>query len=141
MSGPQPIWVFDGVCVLCSRAVLFTLNHERAPLIRFVAIQSQEGRALAARHGVDPDKPDSFLLITGNHALIKTEAIIALAAYLQPPWPASAKLMRILPLVVRDWLYDRIARNRYRLFGKRQTCFVPDAATRQRFVLPEESHA
>jgi predicted DCC family thiol-disulfide oxidoreductase YuxK len=134
----QPILLFDGVCMLCSRAVRFTLKHEREHLIRFVAIQSGEGRALAESHGVDADNPDSFLFTTGTQARIKTEAIIALAAYLKPPW-SSAKLMRILPLAVRDWLYNRIAQNRYRLFGKRETCFVPDAATRLRFVLPDNS--
>ena len=139
MDSQQPVWLFDGVCVLCSRAVLFTLKHERTPLIRFVAIQSEKGRALAAQHGVDADNPDSFLFVVNNRALVKTEAVIALAEHLKAPW-SWAKAMRILPLVLRDWFYDRVAQNRYRFFGKRETCFIPDATTRQRFVLPIENH-
>jgi predicted DCC family thiol-disulfide oxidoreductase YuxK len=132
----QPVWLFDSVCVLCSGGVRYTLLHEKAPLIRFVAIQSEEGRAMAGRHGIDPENPDSFLFVEGEQVLKKSDGVLALIGYLSGP----ARLLlagRFLPRLLRDWLYDRMARNRYRLFGKMQTCMVPDPATRQRFVLPD----
>jgi predicted DCC family thiol-disulfide oxidoreductase YuxK len=133
---PSPVWLFDGVCVLCSASVAFTLRHERAPLIRFVAIQSGEGRALAMQHGVDPDQPETFLFVENGRALPKSDGIIALARHLRWPWRAGSALA-VIPGPLRDWAYDRVARNRYAWFGKRETCVVPDAATRARFVLPD----
>jgi predicted DCC family thiol-disulfide oxidoreductase YuxK len=135
----QATWLFDGVCVLCSRAVRYTLVHERTTsTIRFVAIQSAEGRALARAHGIDPDQPDSFLFIENGKALAKSDGVIALSQHLKGPVHFIA-LGRILPKRLRDWLYDRVARNRYRLFGRSQSCMQPDAAMRSRFVLPEEA--
>ena len=135
--GPSgPIWLYDGVCVLCSGAVQYTLRHEREPAIRFVAIQSREGRALAQAHGIDPDDPESFLFIEDGKALAKSDGVLALLRHLRGP----ARLLRIgavLPQAMRDWLYDRVARNRYRWFGQKTACERPDPAQRHRFTLPE----
>lgn len=135
--GPSgPIWLYDGVCVLCSGAVQYTLRHEREPAIRFVAIQSREGRALAQAHGIDPDDPESFLFIEGGKALAKSDGVLALMRHLRGP----ARLLlvgAVLPRAIRDWLYDRVARNRYRWFGQKTACERPDPAQRHRFTLPE----
>jgi predicted DCC family thiol-disulfide oxidoreductase YuxK len=130
------IFLFDGVCILCSRSVAFVLKHETAPLIRFVAIQSAEGRALASLHGINPDDPESFLFIENGVAQPKSDGIAALTHHLRVPWNWMGAF-RILPRPVRDWLYDRIARNRYRIFGKRESCLIPTPETRQRFSLPD----
>jgi predicted DCC family thiol-disulfide oxidoreductase YuxK len=132
---PAPIWLYDGVCVLCSGGVRYTLRHERDHAIRFVAIQSAEGRALARRHGIDPDRPDSFLFVEHGQALAKSDGVIALAHHLGGP-ARLLPLGRFLPKRWRDWLYDRLARNRYRLFGRKQSCELPDPAQRHRFSLP-----
>lgn len=129
-----PIWLFDGVCVLCNGAVQYTLKHEKEPLIRFVSIQSVEGRQLAAIHGLDPDDPQSFLFIENGEALLRSDGVIALARHLDGPAGLIA-LLRFLPKFLRDFAYDRIARNRYRLFGRKSECPIPDAGTRHRFVL------
>jgi predicted DCC family thiol-disulfide oxidoreductase YuxK len=131
-----PVWVFDGVCVLCSGAVNYLLRHERDHTIRFVAIQSSEGRALAQQHGVDPDNPESFLFIEKGVALQKSDGIIALFNHAGGV-ARVVQFGRFLPRSMRDWLYDKLARNRYSIFGKRATCHVPNAATMQRFTLPE----
>jgi predicted DCC family thiol-disulfide oxidoreductase YuxK len=131
-----PVWLYDGVCVLCSGGVGYTLRHERDQAIRFVAIQSREGRALALAHGIDPDVPESFLFIENGQALAKSEGVLALLRRLNGP----ARLLligRALPRPVRDWLYDRVARNRYRLFGQKTACEMPDPAKRHRFSLPD----
>jgi predicted DCC family thiol-disulfide oxidoreductase YuxK len=135
-DGAPPVMVFDGVCVFCSRSVAFILRHEREPLIRFVAIQSDEGRSLARKYGVDPDDPDSFLFIENGVAHPKSGGLIALARHLKAPGNALT-MLAVLPRTLRDWLYDRVARNRYRLFGKRVSCMMPTAETRRRFALPD----
>jgi predicted DCC family thiol-disulfide oxidoreductase YuxK len=132
-----PIFLFDGVCVLCSRSVAFVLKHERAPVIRFVAIQSLEGKALAKAHGIDPDDPNSFLFIVNGIALPKSDGIAALAGYFRAPWSLISRAICIFPSPIRDWFYDRIARNRYRIFGKCESCLIPTPETRQRFSLPD----
>lgn len=136
MDTPAPIWLYDGVCVLCSGSVQYTLRHEREPAIRFVAIQSREGRTLAQAHGIDPDDPESFLFIEGGKALAKSDGVLALLRHLRGP----ARLLRIgsvLPRAMRDWLYDRVARNRYRWFGQKTACEMPDPTQRHRFSLPD----
>jgi len=136
-SAAAPIWLYDGDCVLCSASVAHTLRWERTPAIRFVAIQSGEGRALAARYGIDANNPETFLFVEDGVAHPKSDAVIALARRLNGPARAILAL-QILPHAWRDWLYDRLARNRYRWFGRRPNCLIPDAATRARFVLPGE---
>jgi predicted DCC family thiol-disulfide oxidoreductase YuxK len=138
MSATAPVCLFDGVCVLCSGGVQYTLRHERDHEMRFVAIQSREGRALAQRHGVDPDQPDSFLFIENDVVMRKSDAVLGVVAHLG--WPARLVLAtRIVPRPLRDWLYDRLARNRYRLFGRKESCTLPDPGQRHRFSLPEAS--
>ena len=129
-----PIWLFDGVCVLCNGAVRYTLKHEKEPLIRFVSIQSVEGRQLALQHGLDPDDPQSFLFIENGEALPRSDGVIALARHLDGP-ASLIVLLRFLPKFLRDFAYDRVARNRYRLFGRKLECPIPDAGIRHRFVL------
>jgi predicted DCC family thiol-disulfide oxidoreductase YuxK len=134
VTSEHPIWLYDGVCVLCSGAVQYVLKHERHHTMRFITIQSAAGRALAIQHGIDPDQPDSFLFVDGGRALAKSDGVMALAHHVN----GAARLLllgRILPKVFRDWLYDRLAQNRYRLFGKRDTCAMPDATSRHRFTL------
>jgi predicted DCC family thiol-disulfide oxidoreductase YuxK len=133
-----PIWLYDGVCVLCSGGVRYTLRHERDHTIRFIAIQSREGRDIAMQHGIDPDEPESFLFIENGRALAKSDGVLALVGHLDGP----ARLLlagSLLPKALRDWLYDRIARNRYRIFGRKTACEMPDPAQRHRFSLPEGS--
>jgi len=136
VTSDTPIWLYDGVCVLCSGGVAYTLRHERDHAIRFVAIQSREGQALATAHGIDANEPASFLFIEGHQALAKSDGVLALLGHLGGP----ARLLlagRLLPRPMRDWLYDRIARNRYRLFGRKTACGMPDASQRHRFTLPD----
>jgi predicted DCC family thiol-disulfide oxidoreductase YuxK len=134
MNSEPPIFLYDGLCVLCSRSVRLVLRHEQDAAIRFVAIQWDEGRTLAAAHGVDPDCPDTFLFVEHGKALRKSDGVIALLARLRSP-RSLARVLRLCPRSARDWLYDCIARNRYRLFGKRDACMAPAPELRGRFAL------
>ena len=131
------IWLFDEECVFCSGAVAFTLRHEKRPSIRFVAIRSPQGRALARANGIDPDNADTFLFVADGVALGRSDGAIALARHLRAP-ASWIRFAAVLPRFVRDAAYGWLARNRYRIFG-RQRCLVPDVAQRARFVLPSDA--
>lgn len=130
----KAIWLFDGHCVLCSRGVQYTLRHEKAPDILFVAIQSERGRALAQSHDLDPDDPTTFLFIENGVALEKSDAVIALSRHLRGPM-ALIPSFRFLPKILRDATYGFVARNRYAIFGKTESCILPPPDQRDRFVL------
>lgn len=86
-SSPRvPVIVFDGICVLCNGWVRFLLRHDRAGRYRFAAMQSEAGRTLLARHGLDPDDPASFLLVDGDHAWTDSDAIQRVLAGLGGAW-------------------------------------------------------
>lgn len=134
--------VFDGVCVLCNGWVRFLLRHDRRQRYRFAAMQGEAGRALLARHGLDPDDPVSFLLVEydigPDHAAsprvsTDTTAIRRVLAGLGGAWRV-AHLAALLPAFVRDPLYRLVARNRYRVFGRHDACRVPSEEERARFL-------
>ena len=130
-----PIMIFDGECVLCNGAVRFVLAHERAPELTFTTTQSDAGRALAARHGISADDLDiTFVLVEGERALLRSDAALRVASHLRAPW-SWLGVLRFVPRQLRDVAYSAIARRRYRLFGKYDTCMMPDPAQRHRFVL------
>jgi len=135
-SNEEAIWLYDGLCGFCSWSVRFLLAHESAPSSRFVALQSKLGRELARQHGIDPDEPSSFLFIQGARAFEKSDGLIALAEHLRWPWRAT-KWLRLLPKPWRDFLYDVLARNRFRIMGRKDVCELPPPHVRTRFVLPE----
>lgn len=130
-----PTYVYDGECVLCSRAVQYVLKHDRsAPPIRFVAITSDEGRRIAKASGINPDNPESFIFVEDGKSLQKSDAVFAMLK--RGGGPARwLRVFRFVPRPVRDWLYMRVAKNRYRWFGKLDHCYMPTPETRERFVL------
>jgi len=130
----NPIYLFDGHCVLCSRAVHYVLRYEKAPEVRFVAIKSTEGRKLAAESDVDPDKPHTFLFVHEGKIYDQSDAVIALAQFVGGPGKIVV-IGKFLPRAVRDWFYARIALNRYKLFGRMEQCYLPTPENRDRFVL------
>jgi predicted DCC family thiol-disulfide oxidoreductase YuxK len=128
----QDLILFDGDCVLCSHWA--RVVHKRDPALRFkfAAIQSPYGRELAARFGIDPTTPQTNLVVLGGRVWFKSDAAIAALSALHGwGWTAAA---RVIPRGLRNWLYDRIARNRYRLFGKRERCWVDDPTLRDRIL-------
>ncbi len=129
-----PIYLFDGHCVLCSRAVQYVLRHEKSPDMRFIAISSAEGRELATANDIDPDNPESFLIIEKGVVHRSSDAILVSARYIGGIHKI-ALIGKILPRPLRDWLYGLIAKNRYKVFGRTEACFVPSPEDRERFVL------
>lgn len=131
---PDGLWLFDGVCNVCTGSVQAVLRLDRKGVIRFTPIQSPYGRELALAHGVDPETPESFLFLDHGRPLAKTAAIGALLRRLDAPWRWFAFIDH-LPRGPTDAAYDWIARNRYRLMGRRGRCMVPTPQQRGRFVL------
>ncbi|MBI1213521.1 MAG: DUF393 domain-containing protein [Alphaproteobacteria bacterium] len=118
--------LFDGVCVLCSGWVDFVIKRDPSARFRFLPIQTPRGRSIARQFGVDADAPETNVVVKNGEALFKFDTVLAVIDDL-PGWRWLA-LLRHLPRSMRNWLYDRIANNRYALFGKRATCRVPTAA-------------
>jgi predicted DCC family thiol-disulfide oxidoreductase YuxK len=138
-AAPDGLMLFDGLCNLCSTTVNVALALDRRSVIRFCPIQSPYGRALAARHGLDPDDPTTFVFFDAGVPKQRSTGALALAARLAPPWPQLAALLRVIPGAWRDGVYDWIAAHRYRLFGRRTACRLPTAAERSRFVTELEA--
>lgn len=123
MSTP-PIIVFDAECVLCSANARFVLKRDRSGRFRLAAMQGEVGTALYRRFGIDPANPETMIVVHGGVALRDSDGVIAIWRGLGWPWRALA-VAALVPRFLRDPVYRLIARNRYRLFGKRDTCWVP----------------
>lgn len=133
MSDAAPIILFDGVCVLCTANAKFVLRHDRRGHFRLASVQSEAGHALCRCLGVDPENPETMLVIESERARRDSDAVLAIAEGLGWPWRALS-VLRAIPRSWRDAVYARVARNRYRLFGKRETCWVPSAEQKARIL-------
>ena len=132
-SHEAPLILFDGVCNLCNGAVQFVLRRDGHARFRFAALQSKAGREALARAGVLGQVPDSIVLLAGGRVRVKSAAALAIARGLRFPWPLVS-VCWLVPYPLRDVVYDWVARNRYRWFGKREQCWVPTPELRARFL-------
>ena len=124
--------LYDGVCVFCSRWIRFVAARDTSQRFRFTAIQSPYGTRLAQAFGIDPQDPDSNAVIHRGVARFKSDAALTVLSLL-PRW-RWVRLLRLVPKPLRDAAYDLVARNRYRIFGRYEECFVPDAGLRARVM-------
>ncbi|QPF85031.1 thiol-disulfide oxidoreductase DCC family protein [Bradyrhizobium genosp. L] len=124
--------LYDGVCIFCSRWVRFVVARDTARRFRFTPIQSDYGTRLATTFGIDPDDPDTNAVVHGGVAWLKSDAALTVLGHL-PGWGWTRALSAV-PKPLRDAVYSVIARNRYKIFGKYETCFVPDADMRARVL-------
>ena len=128
-----PVVLFDGVCNLCNGVVAFLVPRDTEGRLLFAPLQSDAGQELLARHGMPTEEFDSIVLVEGERAYTKSDAVIRIAELLG--WPYRlARLGRVLPRGVRDWLYDLVAEHRYAVFGRKDRCMVPDEDVRDRFL-------
>jgi predicted DCC family thiol-disulfide oxidoreductase YuxK len=138
MTGAPNPWpddnviLYDGVCVFCSRWVRFVAVRDQNRRFRFTAIQSGYGTRLAQAFGIDPRDPDTNAVIHGGVAHFKSDAALTVMGAL-PGW-GWVRLLRAVPTPLRDAVYYLVARNRYRIFGKYEECFMPDAELRARVI-------
>jgi predicted DCC family thiol-disulfide oxidoreductase YuxK len=133
VTGPAPLILFDGVCNLCSWSVQFLAPRDRGRRLRFAATQSVTGQAVLRRFGIPTQGWDSFVLVEEDHVYFKSDAFFRTVRYMSFPWPLL-RVGRLLPQVIGDWLYDRDARNRYAVFGRKAACMVPRRDLAARFL-------
>jgi predicted DCC family thiol-disulfide oxidoreductase YuxK len=119
-----PIIVFDAECILCSANAQFVLRHDRTRHFRLASMQKEVGASLYRRFGIDPADPESMIVVEGDRLLKDSDAVLAIYAGLGWPWKAVS-MLRAIPRFLRDPAYRWLARNRYRVFGRRATCWVP----------------
>src|ERR1035437_737150 len=138
MTGRTNKWLdddvilYDGVCVFCSRWVRFVATRDLNRRFRFTAIQSDYGTRLAQAFGIDPEDPDTNAVIHGGVAYFKSDAALTVLGSL-PGW-RWVRALRAIPKPLRDAVYNLVARNRYRIFGKYNESFIPDASLRARVI-------
>jgi len=132
----HPILLYDGVCGLCNRLVQFVLKRDAGAHFRFASLQSNFASRILQRHGLDPHDLDTLYVVEepGERLTARSDAVISLLRQLGEPWGAVAVLLRALPRRLRDWGYGVVARNRYRLFGKYESCLLPQEKYQHRFL-------
>jgi predicted DCC family thiol-disulfide oxidoreductase YuxK len=129
----RSIILFDGVCNLCNRSVQFIIKRDPSGKFSFASLQSRTGKQLMNRFEGDAEDIYSILLIKNGILFDRSDALLEIAKDLNGAWPAF-RVFRFLPKVFRDSLYKLIANNRYRLFGKQDSCLLPTADLRARFI-------
>ena len=127
------IILFDGVCNFCNYWVNFILDHDTQNIFKFTALQSEKGRELLDNFELPKDDFDSFILISQNNVYKKSSAAFEIAKQLNG-WPKYFASLRFLPLTFTDLVYDFIARNRYKIFGKKDVCRIPSKEEKSKFL-------
>lgn len=130
---PDGLILFDGVCVFCSRWVRFVIDRDPERRFSFVAVQSERGRVLAARYGIDPDEPQTNAVVWCGRIFFKSDAALTVLGQLAATRPLG--VLKAVPRLFRDPAYDLIAGNRYRIFGRSDVCMVPAPEDRSRFLM------
>ena len=129
----MPIIIFDGVCNFCNRTVNIILKHDKDNYFQFAPSQSNAAIEIMQQHRIDQKAIASVILLDKEKVYTKTDAVIQIATHLNG-WPKIFRFIKLIPKPIRDFGYDLIANNRYRLFGKKSACMAPDASIRDRFL-------
>ncbi|MEC0227330.1 thiol-disulfide oxidoreductase DCC family protein [Paenibacillus alba] len=127
------IVLFDGVCYLCSGAVQFILRNDPKGIFRFASLQSGSGLKLLEQHDLPTDILSTIVLIEGGRAYTRSTAALRIARRLRGALPLAYAAI-IIPAPLRNLVYAFIARNRYRWFGKSETCMLPRPEVKMRFL-------
>lgn len=130
---PDAIVLFDGVCNLCSAAVRFVIRHDPHRHFRFASLQSAPGQRILADHGWRGPYLSSMVLVTEGGCHERSRAALEIARRLSAPWSLFYVFVAV-PRPIRDWVYDFVGTRRYRWFGKRAKCWLPDGELRGRFM-------
>lgn len=139
LATPNPIVLYDGVCGLCNRLVQFLLKHDKHDRLRFASLQSGFAIEVLTRHGINPADLDTVHVVENYQlanevVLDRSDAILRTGEAIGGVWAFLATLGSIVPRSLRDLVYRFVAGNRYRVFGKYETCMLPDAQQRRKFL-------
>lgn len=125
--------LFDGVCNLCNNSVNFLIKRDKKDRFRFATLQSDVGQEMVKKFEIDPSKTDSIVLIEKDKYFIKSTAVLKITKYLPGAYPLFYGFI-IIPVFIRNWAYDYIARNRYKWFGKKENCMIPTPELQKKFL-------
>ncbi|AST91516.1 MULTISPECIES: thiol-disulfide oxidoreductase DCC family protein [Sutcliffiella] len=126
----RPIILFDGVCNFCESSVQFIMKRDAKELFLFASLQGKTGQQLIEQHSI---LTDSVVLVTEKGIFTKSDAALKICKHLTFPWKL-AYVFIIIPRAIRDWIYDKFAKNRYKWFGKKAACMLPTPEERARFL-------
>ena len=134
----KAIVLYDGVCGLCNRAVQFLLKRDRLDRLQFASLQSDLAAKVLNRHGMNHKSLDTVYAVLNygepNETLLaKGDAFLFFAGVIDGVW-SVASVVKVVPRPVRNWLYDFVARHRYQVFGKSESCMLPDPKQRHKFL-------
>ncbi|MCH7949164.1 MAG: thiol-disulfide oxidoreductase DCC family protein [Candidatus Dadabacteria bacterium] len=129
----NPVILFDGVCNLCNGSILFILNRDPSGIFRFAPLQSETGKNLLSKFDLPNDKLDSIILVENNEYYLRSTAALKILQRLGALWKIVYVFM-LVPRPVRDYIYDIVARNRYKWYGKRAECMIPSSDIESRFL-------
>ncbi len=127
------IILFDGICNLCCSWVQFVIKHDSKAKFRFASIQSKSGRKLLETFEIAYESPETIIFIKDNHCLVESDAVLSILRELDGIWSAFYGFI-LIPKSIRNFIYRFVAKRRYRLFGKRNTCLLPNDKHQKRFI-------
>lgn len=134
MPKNKQLILFDGVCNLCNSSVLYVIKHDKANRFMFAPLQSDVGRQIIERYNIDSSKTDSILLFSEKKGLsIKSSAALHISKHLGFPRNVMPVFF-IVPTFIRNWVYDYVAKNRYKWYGKKEACMIPTPELTSKFL-------
>jgi predicted DCC family thiol-disulfide oxidoreductase YuxK len=128
----KKIILFDGVCNLCDSVVQYVIRHDKKDVFRFAALQSETGVKILNHIGISKDVDSIILYEPGIAYHYKSDAALEIAKYLG--WPVLSRILKLIPSFVRNPVYDYIARNRYKWYGKKESCMMPTPEMQSKFI-------
>ena len=134
MTSDSNIILFDGVCNFCNFWVNFIMDRDAKSVFKFASLQSEAGIKLIEKHSINTKDIDSVILIMNNKYFVKSEAVLKIARELTSFWKIFY-YFKFIPAPVRDFIYDIIAKNRYSIFGKRESCRIPTEEEKSKFIV------
>ncbi len=132
ISTKHPVMFFDGECIFCSKAVQFFVDIDKAQKIRYATLQSEEGKLVREEFGIS-DNLESVVLIDKAKFYEKSDVTFQVFKSLGQPWRAMS-IFRFIPRIIRNFFYNLIAKNRYKIYGKHDQCIIPDANQKHLFI-------
>ena len=129
----KKVILFDGVCNLCNSSIIFVIKHDPKDLFRFAPLQSDLGQELIKKHHIDATKVDSIILVDQEKAYVKSSAALRIARHLSGGY-SLLSIFLIFPAFLRNVVYDYIARNRYKWYGKKDSCMIPTPELKAKFL-------
>lgn len=124
---------FDGICNLCNASVQFAIERDKKNLFKFTALQGEYAKAVLPKFNVDLSQLNSIILLEDGQLYTKSTAALKIARKLNGLWPALYVFI-LVPKFIRDWFYDIIAKNRYKWWGRQESCWLPTPELKQRFI-------